>query len=778
MANDPNIPGTVDPNQAENLTQVANAAKQAHNAFGLFGEAVNFAKETLGGLYDQVNKTSANFATNQRLTENQSAAFGLLATSVLGTRKAFDSLNNVDTSRLNTFSKQWTDLQNVLSNSPGIKTAKDVTQATVDFMVKAGAPLKEIQTAIAKGIGGLKSYAEAFFESADNALRLQNSIIQLAAKTGGLNEVLRVAGPNLENLNQLTATYQKSISDASTATDVSQDIMEQYYAQLSTVPKAMQAMVKSSSDSTKNVSLLTAATQYSIGSGRDYKDVVEDLRTALRNYNITGEEALRFTARMGEISNKFGLELSDVKTALSSTSENFKMFGNEAEGAAKMMNLYLGSLESTGLSGAASIDVIQGITTGLKNLGIAQKAFVSAQTGGPGGLMGGYQIEEMLREGKIDQVMEKVKATLTRHMGPLVSLKEAAESPQAAAQMTKQIAMLRQGPLGSFARDDQTAMRIIEAMKNQQSGKTLMTELSKPGEVGSTQEIMRTGVEFQKKSHTELTHIRQLIQNTQGMAGIANLTTAQRNFTAGVGAPIREGEFASQYRRDMSRDMQKAATASGQTTQDLADALSSGVMSTRQTVGRATAGLGADFESLVQEIPEALRAPIDNIKSMLSHGNTEGAMAAYKEQVADLNARAASLKNVPQVARGAEASQIANQKAILQSSMQDMMRGGTIDTSPINGTTAVTDRAMEAIDNIRTLPNLGDAASIVAHRGGGTTTATGSPTGTPMHPHSVATETAHKELGEITVHIEGYCLDCGEKIRSRSQSYAVAPQTK
>ena len=734
---DPTTPTTTATDTADSLNATADAATQAQTAFGNFNTIVSSTKSVLGDLDRQLAKVGVNLNSNEALTQSQSAAFGMLTTSVLGTRKAFDQLNGVDSTRLNTFTRQWNDLQQVLQNSPGIKTAKDAMQATVDALVKAGAPVDKIEEAVKKGIKGVQDYGSAFFESADNALRLQNSIIQLSAKTGGLNDVLQAAGPNLDNINQLTATYQKSITDASSATDLGAEQMEQYYAIMASVPGAMQQVVKSSSDATKNVSLLTAATQYSIGSGRDYKEVVEDLRTAFRNYHIQGEEALQFTSRMGEISNKFGLELSDVRSALTSTSDNFKMFGNEAEGAAKMMNEYLGALESTGLSGAASVDVIQGMTQGIKGLSIAQKSFLSAQSGGPGGLMGGYKIEELLREGKLDEVMSKVKTTLTRQMGPLVSLSEAANSPQAAAQMTKQIAMLRQGPLGSFAKDDQTAMRIIEGMRNQQSGKSILTDLSKPGEKGGTQDIMKTGVEIQKKSHTELTNIRQLIQSAQGMAGVANLTSIQRVLTAGSGAHIPGGDVAGQMRRDMSRSMEQGGLQSGQTTEDLASGLQSGKLPTRQTVGRDMTDLINEYKKFFGQIPDAVKGSLDSIKSMFSQGKVGEADAAYQAQVDHLN-----------------------------------------DLKAASGlTTGVTEGMADDTD---TGANLGDAASVVARRqlGKGNTTATGAPQGMPMHPHMNATDNSDKILGEITVNVQGYCLDCGEKIRSRSQSYAVAPQIK
>jgi hypothetical protein len=722
-----------DPKNVDILNATAAALDQNQTSFAALNSTVDTGKTILNGFYTQLNAVGVNLNTNQKLTEGQTAAFGALTSSVLGARKAFDNLSGLDTTRVNTFTKQWTEFQSVLDNSPVYQSAKAQVEAITQAMGKAGV---EASKMVGKSVEELKRYANAFFESADNASRLQESVVQLAAKTGGLNQVMGAAGPNLSNLNELTQNYETVVQKAMEATHTTRGEMELYFAQLGTIPGALQAVVTSSQDASKNVSMLTAVTQYAIGAHRKQEEVVMDLRTAFRDYNIVGEDALKFTARMGELSNKFGVELSDVRDALTATAGNFKMFGNEAEGAAKMMNQYLGSLESTGISGATAIPIIQKMTDGIKGMSIAQKSFLSAQTGGPGGLMGGFQIEKMLREGHLDQVMDKVKQTLTKQMGPLVSISEAAVDPAAAARLVKQRAMLMQGPLGQFAGDEQSASRIIEGMKNQQSGKSIIADLSKTGlagagDKGSAQDIMKQGVMWQEKTHTVMNDILEEIRGAQGSGGIANLTTIQRSGTAVVGAKMNQGEFGGQFRRDLLRGSETAANAGGEAGKDLALGLNTGQLTTRQTGGRSAANLINRAKKVGQEIPGAMMMPIDNIKSMTDQGST-----------------------------------------------------GTIGSPEMQGADTTSDKVLDAISAIPDLPGfegpgagVGSAASSVANRQS-RTTATGAPQGMPMHPNMAAADTSGKNMGEITVHIEGHCLDCGEKIRSRSQSYAVAPQIK
>ena len=713
-----------DPTNIDILNATATALDHNQTSFAALNTTVDTGKTILNGFYNQLDAVGINLNINQKLTDGQTAAFGALTSSVLGARKAFDNLSGLDTTRVNTFTKQWTEFRDIVGNSPVMMTAA---------LSKAGVAISSLA---GKSIAELKKYGEAFFESADNASRLQESVVQLAARTGGLGQVMGAAGPNLQNLNQLTQNYETVVQKAMEATHTTRGEMELYFAQLGTIPGALQAVVTSSQDASRNVSMLTAVTQFAIGAHRDQKEVVMDLRTAFRDYNIVGEDALKFTARMGELSNKFGVELSDVRDALTATAGNFKMFGDESEGAAKMMNQFLGSLESTHISGATAIPIIQKMTDGIKGMSLAQKAFLSAQTGGPGGLMGGFQIEKLLREGHLDQVMDKVKETLTKQMGPLVSISEAAADPTAAARLIRQRAMLMQGPLGQFAGDEQSASRIIEGMKNQQSGQSILADLSKTGlagagDKGSTQDIMKQGVMWQEKTHTVMNDILEEIRGAQGTGGIANLTTIQRAGTAVVGAQMNQGGFGGQFRRDLLRGSEMAANAGGEAGTDLALGLNTGQLTTRQTGGRSAANLINRAGKVAKEIPGAMMMPIDSIKSMTNEGPT-----------------------------------------------------GTVGSPEMQGAGATNDKILDAISAIPDLPGfegpgggVGNAATSVANRQS-RTTATGSPQGMPMHPNMTAANTPGNSAGEITVHVEGYCLDCGEKIRSRSQSYAVAPQIK
>lgn len=696
------------PEDNSTLATTNDLVNKVKDAFDGFGDTATKVKGTLGQLQSQLGTLDLGMRVNQSLTESQTAAFGMLSTALLGVRKAFDGLADVDTRGINTFTQQVVDLQQIILKDNSLGTMAEKASALGTALKAFGASTSDVTKAVAGGFSAVSTFAMQFAMSADNALRLQNALVQLASRTGRLNELYSAAGPNLGKINYLLQQQQKSLTDTATATQLPIEAVEKYFGELGTVPGALDAQVKSSINANKNVSMLTAAIQYATGSGRKYSDVIDDLKVAFRDYNLTGEDALKFTARMGELSNRFGIELSDVQGALRGTADMFKMFGNEAEGAAKMMNGYLGALESTGISGHAALEVMKDLTTGIKNMGIAQKAFLSAQTGGAGGLMGAFQIEKLLREGKVDEVFEKVRQQMTKQFGQIVNLDEASKSPQAAAQLTKQMMILRQGPLGQFVRDDQSAIRLLEAFRAKSEGRSGAITPALSDRV--VQDNMKFGVDLQKKSVTELSRIRAILETTRGAAGIANLTTLQQGFTAGTGAPIIDTESMSKLRDNLSQAMGQAASDSGRTVSDIAKGLQTKIVKDKS--GQISAQIIDQYGKVFTEIGSAFKAPGDVAKQLISGlktGLPPGITGPAPIDVSDLF------------------------------------------ISPGGG-------LQEAAIGVAGRPGTGgDTTANAVGLGGVPPTATVAP----------------GKLGEIIVHVEGYCLDCGEKMKGTTQSYAV-----
>src|SRR6185436_911002 len=648
---------------AQALDALSISSAQSGDSLNNLGEFTSNTKNAFNAFNTTLSAYGVSLNNSMALTEKQTTQFGLLSAAVLGARTSFNTLHNIDVGGLNTFVDQIGYLTETFTDAKsGIGQLVNFAQQAFGRMVP--------QTIISQGLSAVKNFVINLAQSADNALRLQNAYIQLSARTGNLSEVYAAAGPNLENLNTLLEKQTALVANAIKTTGLGPEGVQSYYAQLGTIPKALEATVTSSDSASETISLLTASIKIASGTGRNYVDIIEDMKVAFKDYNLTGEEALKFTSRMTEISNKFGTNLDVVRDSLRGTAGVFKMFGNEAEASSRILNNYVGALQSTGLSGDAAVEVVTDMTRAIGNLGIAQKAFLSAQTGGPGGLMGAFQIEKMMREGKIDEVFEKVRTQMQKQFGQIVTLDDASSNPAAAAQMTKQMMILRQGPLGQFAKSDQEAIRILEGFKNRQERKTV-TDLSSR----IVQDNMSKGTLLQEKSYTELSRIRGILEGARGVAG---------------------GATAQDYARDIK------------TRAPIADA------------GKRAASSITEFYKLFGDIPESMKAPLDALTQAMESGKiiNKSTELQLKEDVEKIKTDS---KKLPGDYASSRSVGAAVSRATNISSLQRI--------------------------------NLAPSNSFV----------------TPSNGNNL------EKLGDINVHVTGYCIKCKQEIEGGQQAAAVNP---
>lgn len=437
---------------------------------------------------------------------SNSTAMNMLAVATLGASKAFAGLNNPNISNINLFTNQ---IQEMTANTSNVaKLGEAFTSITG----------KSIPTDILKaGASAVKGYMMSFAGAADNQLKLQQTTIGLGAATGDIGNIWNRAGSNLENLNNITAQYNSAIDLTSKATGQSKSQIVEHYQALGTIPGALNTNISLLNGSGNSMSMLTAATKLAAGTGRDFKSVTDDMHKALRTYNATGADALKFTANMSELSSSLNVELSDVKGYMEDVANTFGTLGNQTDSAARSFNTLFKAFQETGLSSANSTRIIKDMTSGIGNLTIAQKGFLSSQTGGAGGLMGGFQIDLLTKQGKLDEVMSKQMQLLKKQFGGKVAtLEDAAKSPEAAAQLQKQIAMTKQGPMGSMVKNEQDAYKLFEAMNKGVDFKNVKKEFT--GEKG-TKDPLKEGIDrgtkmqerqssLLTKANTELEMIR------------------------------------------------------------------------------------------------------------------------------------------------------------------------------------------------------------------------------------------------------------------------------
>lgn len=726
----------------EDLNSTADAATKASHALDILsastvksGESLNNlgsftegAKNAFNSFNNMLSSYGVSVNSTKALTEQQTTQFGLLSAAVLGAKTSFNSLYNIDTTNLNTFTEQINYLTSTFTDAKsGIGQLVKFAQESFGKIVP--------QAVIEQGIGAVKSFVSNLSQSADNALRLQNAYIQLSSKTGNLSSVYAAAGPNLENLNILLEKQNAIINNAIKTTGLAPEAIQNYYTQLGTIPKALEATATSSQSASETLSMLTASIKLSSGTGRNYADIIDDMRVAFKNYNIIGEDALQFTARISEISNKFGTNLDVVRDSLISTANTFKMFGNEAEASTKILNQYVGALQHTGLSGDAAVDVVTSMTNAMSNLGIAQKSFLSAQTGGAGGLMGAFQIEKMMRDGKLDEVFEKIRSQMQKQFGKIVSLEDASSSPAAAAQMTKQMMILKQGPMGQFARTDQEAIRILEGFKAMQEGKVKPTDLSNR----IVQENVDKGTLIQEKSYTELSRIRGILEGARGTADIANLGFMQRGMTAGMGTQAALSEAQRKSKENLSLFMTTTGVEGGAVTQDYARDIKTRAPVT-DAAKRAVTSIN-EFTKLFSDIPLSMKAPIDALKQAIESGKTMNVEVELEDLKNEIEKAKLEASKKPKEERDRAMEIISKQENILK------------EYSSATVSAAINRSTRTNLVNIP-IPSLNTATTTGENRG---------PTSQIASPH------------DINVHVTGYCIKCKQEIDNSAQAMSINP---
>jgi hypothetical protein len=590
-------------------------------SLGMISSMTQKTQGAFSSLNDVLNKMNKNLDGTGDIALNQATKFGVLSASIIGSRKALEGLSGIDTSGLNTFVDQFDQLSESIAQSPTFDVVTKGVSTLTDMLQKAGAPMDTVKMLAKQGYSVLSDYAKSFFQSADNALKLQNAFIQLSARTGNLNAVFDKAGNELQNINSLLANQNMAMATSMKATGLNEKAIEQYFVALGSIPKALEETISSGTSAGGTMSMLTATIKLAQGTGRDFNDVVKDLHQSFKDYGLVGESALKFTARFSEISNKFGVELDDVKTGLMGATGAFKSLtdaqaasGNMTEAVSKLMNDYVGGLKEAGMTGAHAVETVKGMTDALAGMRVEQKAFLSAQTGGPGGLMGAFQIEKMIREGKIDEVFDKVRDTMQKQFGKIVTLEEASKSPAAASQLEKQMLLLQRGPLGQIVKSDSDAYRLLETFRARQEGRAAAPLASSGLEPGGLQNAINRGTSIEEKSYSQLTSINNNLAAIRKAAEATNLGTVQRAATIGQGAAD-IGDISEAQRA--SRDNLKSALEAGQQQSGyVMDAVKSGADKTTEFISNTI----TDWTGTFNNMGNAMQAPMDVLKSTMGDG--------------------------------------------------------------------------------------------------------------------------------------------------------------
>lgn len=644
----PNDPIATQPVISADSTQQINSAATAISALNGFAEKLT---HILAGVSEKFTGVKAAEEDVIHTTGTLDDIMGVATLRILGASKAFESFKPM--------------ASQVSSFTDSLASMGDVTQLSTDTLTKMAKALG--MTSAAAVIDEVKKFSSAAAAGADGAIALQQGYLSIQAATGSLGKVYEEAGGDMENLNNMLQKQSNLIVDTARATGTSATQVMSYYKALGeAIPGSIDKQVSATTEAGTTMGNLQAVMAMATGTGRSQQDVTESLTKAWEDYGMEGDAALQFTERMSDLSTHLGVNLSYTKDFIMGTADAFRTLSDHGNNAGDVLNEMFNSFRDTGLSAKQSTTMIEDITKSVGNLTVAQKAFLSAQTGGPGGLRGAFQIENMIRKGDIKGILDKEMQSLKKQFGgKIYTQEEAGQSDFAASQFLKQRELLKSGAMGGMVKDDASATRLLEAMKSGMGG-TAMKDVTE-----TLKDSITKGGDVQERSYSKLADIANLLEGIKEKAGIDTLGAAQK-YLGGTETPGRGV--------DLETSARKFHDARRTTTIDAATG-AAGISNARRQEDKAgeekmgTARSLAD--SFTSVLPESFKPIIDKMMggaTGVTKDEEAGGKAAYEramsqlaKQQKDLQQDISAHKGIGVDSQKTKLAEVTGQQAQLQS---------------------------------------------------------------------------------------------------------------
>lgn len=470
----------------KSLTEMVEKVKSSMSSTG---EIANEAKAQLDnftkGIADQVLKSkdlNATFETLKSTVENFSSLSSFM--------DAFPDIKEI-AKNAGFASDSLIDLGAQLAAVTVV--AKSLPQNPFEGMTKSStitnSKLAEMSTSIANAAGAIPGFGEgikkiangigAFAQQGEAARDFEKFFISSAAATGQLSEAIDVVGDNFENITNKGIAFAELMENIGNSTGLASKDISAFAKDMITIPGAMDNFNGSAEKTVEGMHFLDAAVTVSQGTGIGWAKTFEIMKKSFDSFGSSGKGVIENIASLQQVSDATNTPLDKMLNYVEQTTGSFEKMGDNVQGAINIFGKLGPALQQAGMGPQAITNLVSNLTQSLANLNTAQKAFLSSQTGGPGGLQGSFQIDLLMRQGKVDEVFDKVQENLKKQFGGrIVSLEEAAGDQAAAAQYQKQISLVKSS---GIAKDDAGAQRILEAL-NKGDAKGLGDEIKKPQE--------------------------------------------------------------------------------------------------------------------------------------------------------------------------------------------------------------------------------------------------------------------------------------------------------
>lgn len=349
------------------------------------------------------------------------------------------------------------------------------------------------------GFPQLGAGAERMAEAADRGYAYQRALLQMAAAQGNLSGMITSSQNSFANLEKSMAEMNNMAYQTARATGQTKAGVMDLADAMKTIPRVLSESIDIGG---VYINQLQATSQVAVGFGRKQSEVAGQLTKLYTTTGLSGQEAYETIARLYQAAGDSKLRFEGFNKSVMDIAGAFKMMGDNTEAATRVVKAFDTAFKESDISPAAMEQVISTMSQGVNQmLSTTEKmgmgAFVSGQTGGPGGLGGALQLELAAQEGNMEEVLQRTMTAMEQQFGGAVlTLQEAAESPALAAEFVKQREFLK---MSGLAGTNQEANRLLEAMS------TGVMDMIETGPTGEDQDALKLAVARGEKEQARTT---------------------------------------------------------------------------------------------------------------------------------------------------------------------------------------------------------------------------------------------------------------------------------
>lgn len=346
----------------------------------------------------------------------------------------------------------------------------------------------------------ISEFVSQTIQGADAANGLERSIVSMSASTGNLNSVFAGGVFSAEALDREYSSMTEHLFNVANATGHTMSETLNYANAMSVIPNALNTNIQVTEDLGNEMTQLEASLKLASAYGVAHGDVVSNLSKMYQNFGTRGTEAFESLNSIYKAAQDVGLPLKTVNDMVLDGANHFMLLGDNIKAATNVVKVFGEAFKNSNLGPEGIKKVVDSMIKGVEKMNEGTKAFISSQTGGPGGLAGGFQTDLAIQEGRMDEVLGKTMSAMQKQFGTApVTLKEAGSNQAMAGEFYKQVSYLKD--VAGIASSNQEAYRILEAMKTGATGDLQLGKREGKDELSSA---IDRGAEMQSRSNTVL----------------------------------------------------------------------------------------------------------------------------------------------------------------------------------------------------------------------------------------------------------------------------------